>query len=159
MSVFKDIQKSETLFNLLSTAVAGVQPQKPETEVSPVPNKALPEAAITSLTLSNISPDLNEQHQNAASMQHIGPYESEDGCGRRLSRPLSPVKKPSPTLEVCDLEKDVKIAKARKSKREKTVLDMKKDALKRKLAKGNIDRSQLTMFDLIYYNPIEPDKP
>lgn len=99
---------------------------------------------------------------------HDGPHrvrtisstsESEDDMGRRLSRPpLSPVKKTVPEL-LEDVDEAVKKSKERKPKREKTALDLKKEALKRKLARGNIDRSQLTMFDLIYYNPVEKDKP
>lgn len=90
--------------------------------------------------------------------------ESEDDAGKRQSRtPLSPVKKsptkkdniePSPSIVTTDV-----VRKGKKKASEKTPLELKKAAMRKKFANGQVDRSQLTMFDLIYYNPIDGDRP
>lgn len=93
--------------------------------------------------------------------------ESEDDVGRRQSRtPLSPVKK-SPTkkdnVETIPLAtpppKTEKGKKGKKKVSEKTPLELKKAAMRKKFANGQVDRKQLTMFDLIYYNPADGDRP
>ncbi|KAI9555287.1 hypothetical protein GHT06_017802 [Daphnia sinensis] len=92
--------------------------------------------------------------------------ESEDDLAKRQSRtPLSPVKKspakmdnveatPLPTKTVTEKGK-----KGRKKRNEKTPLEMKKALMRQKFAKGEVDRSKLTMFDLIYYNPDDGERP
>lgn len=92
--------------------------------------------------------------------------ESEDDVAKRQSRtPLSPVKKspakidnveatPLPTKTVTEKEK-----KEKKKRKEKTPLEMKKATMRQKFAKGDVDRSKLTMFDLIYYNPDDGERP
>lgn len=93
--------------------------------------------------------------------------ESEDDATKRQSRtPLSPVKKspakkdnvestpPLPPKTTADKGK-----RGKKKSDEKTALEVKKAAMKRKLANGEVDRSKLTMFDLIYYNPNDGERP
>ena len=90
--------------------------------------------------------------------------ESEEDLGKRQSRtPLSPVKKsptkkdnvePTPPPPKIELGK-----KGKKKSSEKTPLELKKAAMRKKFANGQVDRTQLTMFDLIYYNPADGDRP
>jgi transcription factor TFIIIB component B'' len=49
--------------------------------------------------------------------------------------------------------------RGKKKSDEKTPLEIKKAIMKRKLASGDVDRSKLTMFDLIYYNPEDGERP
>ena len=97
--------------------------------------------------------------------------ESEDDPCKRLPRvPLSPVKK-TPQKETVSESASLTQAEEPTIRRErltikikeKTQLQLKKEALKRKIqASGGVDqleRHQMTMFDLIYLNPAEPGKP
>lgn len=88
--------------------------------------------------------------------------ESEEDASRRQTRtPLSPVKKPpaktEDKVETVSLKTEVTNNRKRKSV-EKTPLEIKKAAMRKKLSSGQIERSQLTMFDLIYYNPIDGER-
>ncbi|KAI9552251.1 hypothetical protein GHT06_022613 [Daphnia sinensis] len=49
--------------------------------------------------------------------------------------------------------------KRKKRGHEKTPLEKKKTIMRQKFAKGEVDRSKLTMFDLIYYNPHDGERP
>lgn len=90
--------------------------------------------------------------------------ESEDDAGKKQSRtPLSPVKKSPVKKDNVELTppppKIEHVRKGKKKASEKTPLELKKAAMRKKLATGQVDRSQLTMFDLIYYNPTDGDRP
>lgn len=94
--------------------------------------------------------------------------ESEEDAGRRKTRtPLSPVKKsvmPSKKdaaeISVANAEEpELKGKKRKKKAGEKTKLELKKEAMKKKFANGQVDRSKMTMFDLIYNNPVNTDEP
>lgn len=96
--------------------------------------------------------------------------ESEDDPGRRRTRtPLSPVKKSpaatckgetgeQPSSDVLSVP-DPNKKRKRKKPSEKSRLELKKEATRRKLASGDVSRENLTMFDLIYYNPKDIDDP
>ena len=95
--------------------------------------------------------------------------ESEDDVGKRKTRtPLSPVKKSI----VASSKKDVadhpvahpaepELGKKKKKKpSEKSKLELKREATKRKFAEGGlVDRSNITMFDLIYVNLPNAEEP
>ena len=97
--------------------------------------------------------------------------ESEDDAGRRRARtPLSPVKKaatvstPSKSKDCGEIsvsggEKTDPKTKRKKKKAEKTQLELKKEAMRRKFAAGEVDRKDWTMFDLIYLNPKDAEEP
>ena len=90
--------------------------------------------------------------------------ESEDDAGKRQSRtPLSPVKKPALKKDNVDVvpqpPKTENTKRGKKKPTEKTPLELKKAAMRKKFASGEVDRSQLTMFDLIYYNPTNGERP
>lgn len=98
--------------------------------------------------------------------------ESEDDAGRRRARtPLSPVKKtatvstPSKSNDCTEIsvsigeKNDVKTKRTKKKKAEKTQLELKKEAMRRKFAAGEVDRKDWTMFDLIYLNPKDAEEP
>ncbi len=93
--------------------------------------------------------------------------ESEDDAAKRQSRtPLSPVKKSPAKKDNVDttspLPPKTSIEKGKRGKKksyEKTPLEIKKAITRRKLANGDVDRSKLTMFDLIYYNPDDGERP
>ena len=93
--------------------------------------------------------------------------ESEDDPSKRPLRvPLSPVKKASQKESVTEspvVQAEEPVYRERVAKiKEKTQLQIRKEALRRKIAaSGGIDqleRHQMTMFDLIYLNPTEPGK-
>ena len=94
--------------------------------------------------------------------------ESEDDAAKRQSRtPLSPVKKspakkdnvePTPPLPPTTATVN-KGKRGKKKSDEKTALEIKKAATKRKIANGEVGRSKLTMFDIIYYNPNDGERP
>lgn len=93
--------------------------------------------------------------------------ESEDDAAKRQSRtPLSPVKKSPAKKDNVDttspLPPKTFIEKGKRGKKksdEKTPLEIKKAVMRRKFANGEVDRSKLTMFDLIYYNPNDGERP
>merc|ERR1712137_759579 len=84
--------------------------------------------------------------------------ESEDEGKRQARKPLVPVKKAVPEKE-CEVA-STKPAEyqGKKKTEEKTQLEIRKENMRKKFAKGQVDLSKMTMFDLIYYNP-DGEKP
>jgi len=84
--------------------------------------------------------------------------ESEDEGKRNVRKPLIPVTK-TPIAK----ENDAASAKtveppAKKKAEEKSQLEIRKENMRKKFAKGQVELSKMTMFDLIYYNP-DGEKP
>ncbi|XP_046444182.1 transcription factor TFIIIB component B'' homolog [Daphnia pulex] len=94
--------------------------------------------------------------------------ESEDDAAKKQLRTQlnSPVKKPPAKKDNVDttspLPPKASTEKGKRGKNksdQKTPLGLKKAIMKSKFASGPVDRSKMTMFDLIYHNPDEGERP
>lgn len=88
--------------------------------------------------------------------------ESEDEGKRRMKAqiPDSAKKKTAVDLYISQIQ-TARMAAGEKVKKkfgEKSQIEIRKDDMRKKFSKGQVDLSQMTMFDLIYYNP-DGEKP
>lgn len=84
--------------------------------------------------------------------------ESEDEGKRQARKPLIPVKKSLPERENEAASMKPGEFQGKRKTDEKSQLEIRKENMRKKFAKGQVELSKMTMFDLIYYNP-DGEKP
>ena len=161
----QEVQKN---FDLTAVEISGTAEPKEKEPISTVVEQNKPGSLhrFKSKPINKIRPNIESTSHRIRTYSSAS--ESEDEGRRQLhSRTRSPSLKNSepstqPTTSIVKrgvwTKKGLAEAKAKLKLEEKSQLESRKEDMRKKFAKGQVELSQMTMFDLIYYNP-DGEKP